>query len=132
YLFCFLFLVMELIIAVMFDASHIQSMSGYFGKSDQFYYVTIDSKGNFIYVNPLFQKIFTHIAPDFYGTRAAGIFANADKEKYDQAVRHCIENHPEIVSVDLKIKLHENSAVAIRWELTAYMNERDLDCIQGI
>ena len=116
----------------MFDASHIQSMSGYFGKSDQFYYVTIDSKGNFIYVNHLFQKIFTHIAPDFYGTRAAGIFANADKEKYDQAVRMYERARSKDRESSAQKVSRPNSAVAIRWELTAYMNERNLDCIQGI
>src|SRR6266513_5390857 len=132
YLFCLLFLVMELIIAVMFNASYIQSMSGYFRNSDQFYYVIIDPKGNFIYVNPLFQKIFSHIATDFYNTPAAGIFADADKEKYNQAVQHCIENSSDIVSAELKIGLHENSAVTIRWEFTAYMNKENLECIQCI
>jgi signal transduction histidine kinase len=116
----------------MFDASYIQSMSGYFRNSDQFYYVLIDPKGNFIYFNPLFQKKFSHIAPDFYGTHAAAAFIIADKEKYNQAVQHCIENPLVIVSAELKIRLQEHSFVITRWEFTAYIDERNLKCIQGI
>ncbi|HKB45570.1 MAG TPA: ATP-binding protein [Chitinophagaceae bacterium] len=116
----------------MFDATHIQDMSGYFRNSDQFYYVLIDPKGNFIYVNPLFQKKFSHIAADFYGAHVAGIFIIDDKEKYNQVVQHCIENPLVIVSAKLKIKFQEDSLVVTRWEFTAYINKGKLECIQGI
>ena len=116
----------------MFDASYIQNMSGYFRNSDQFYYVLIDPKGNFIYVNPLFQKKFSHIAADFYGAHAAAAFIIADKEKYNKAVQHCIENPLVIVSAKLRIRLQEGSLAVTRWEFTAYINEGKLECIQGI
>jgi signal transduction histidine kinase len=116
----------------MFDVSHIQSMSVYFRNSNQFYYVLIDPKGNFIYVNSLFQKTFSHIETDFYGINAAGIFIIADKEKYQQAIQLCIKNPLTIICAELKIGLQEDSSVATRWEFTAYINKENSGYIQGI
>jgi PAS domain S-box-containing protein len=116
----------------MINPPYIQSMFDYFRRSDQFYYFLIDPKGDFIYVNPLFQKTFSHIIGDFYGMPAARIFIIDDKEKYQQAVQSCIENPLTIVCAELQIRLQEGSLAAILWEFSAYAREGNSEYIQAI
>jgi signal transduction histidine kinase len=92
------------------DYSDTQNLSAYFRHSDQFYYILIDLKGEFIYINPLFQKDFSHIA---------------DKEKYQKAIQQCLENPLAIVSTEFKIKSPGGLLFAVHWEFSAYCNDGD-------
>jgi signal transduction histidine kinase len=98
--------------------SDTQSLSTYFRHSSQFYYILTDLKGDFIYVNPLFQKEFDHIT---------------DKEKYYNAIQECFKNPLNVISVELEIKSGKGDSSVIRWEFSALTDGKDNPKgIQGI
>jgi signal transduction histidine kinase len=90
------------------DYSDIPNLTAYFRHSDQFYYILTDLDGEFVYVNPLFQKDFSQIA---------------DKEKYQKAIQQCLENPLAIIRTEFKIKSSEGFLFSIHWEFSAYSNE---------
>ena len=100
------------------DYSDIPNLTAYFRHSDQFYYILTDLEGEFVYVNPLFQKDFSQIA---------------DKEKYQKAIQQCLENPLAIIGTEFKIKSPEGFLFSIHWEFSAYSNdETNSRGVQGI
>ncbi len=98
--------------------SDTQNLTTYFRHSDQFYYILTDLKGEFVHINPAFQKDFGHFI---------------EKEKYQAAIQQCFKNPLAPFAVELKIKSPENLTYSIHWEFSAYSNDGiNPSGIQGI
>jgi PAS domain S-box-containing protein len=115
----------------MLITAHAQNLAGYFHQSGRFYYFLTDLQGYYTYVNPLFQKQFSHITADFYGTEAADTFTNADK--YKLALQQCLQNPGITVHIELNIKLEDGSLSVTQWELSLCPGDKNIsECIQAI
>ncbi len=117
----------------MLTSSHTQNLVEYFRRSGCFYYVVIDMQGDFVYVNPLFQQQFNHIAANFYDKKATSLLGKADSDKLKQVLQECYQNPDAASQVDFSIPSVSGLNQIIRWEFSAYCNEHGVaENIQAI
>jgi PAS domain S-box-containing protein len=107
----------------MLTSYYTKSLVDYFKLSDRFYYILVNMEGCLVYVNPLFNQHFYLIANDFKGIPAMDIFFITDKEKYQQAVKYCLQNGHSTFQTTLKIKLPDGQLSSVNWEFSINNNE---------
>ncbi|MBL7724480.1 MAG: PAS domain S-box protein [Chitinophagaceae bacterium] len=105
------------------SVSNTKSLTDYFRQSGQFYYLLIDLKGNLTFVNPLFQKDFDHISPDFPGQPVSKIFQEEEAKKIDTVFKQCVQSPGQLIKVVLKLILSDNNYCEIAWEVAAFADE---------
>lgn len=103
--------------------SNINGLAEYFRQSGQFYYLLIDLNGNLTFVNSLFQKEFSHISHNFLGQPVSTIFQKEEANKFDTALKLCVQDQGQLIRVMLKLILSDNSYCEITWEVAAFADE---------
>src|SRR5690606_26797213 len=88
-----------------------------------FYYLLIDLNGNLAFVNPLFQKEFNHLSPDFLGKQVNTIFQGEEAEKFSKTVKQCVQAPGQPCKVELKVMLAGDGYREISWEISAFAEE---------
>src|ERR1700730_15150762 len=102
--------------------SYAQSMVEYFRYSRQFYYLILDPKGNYSYVNPLFQEKFSHLSSEFTGTSLT-VFNSPDHLRFDEALRQSINNLSCAITLKTAFKDANGFLQHIQWEISATTDE---------
>lgn len=107
----------------MLTSPYIKGLAAYFSKSACFYHIVTDMEGRFIYVNPIFQKQFYHLSPDFKEALITDTLDTADKKIYKQALLNCLEKGNDTFQAGLKMKQADGSLTLIHWEF--FVNRND-------
>jgi len=117
----------------MLTSFYTNNLSKHFQQSERFFYFIMDTDGNFVYVNPLFQQQFSHIADNFYGRKAAEIFPEIHKSKFNQARQECLQNPDRSYQLDFTVVTVDGTKLSTCWEFNANKNnEAVIENIQGI
>ncbi len=118
---------------VMLTFSYTKSLAEYFRNSGSFYYFLIDTRGCFVYVNPLFQQTFNHIAADFYGLNAADVFFRNEADTFRSAFGQCLQDPDNGVQLNLTTGMKDATPCSIHWEMMACRDhENRVENIQAI
>lgn len=103
----------------------------YFRYSSRFFYLILDSQGNYSYVNPLFQETFSYLAPDFTDTSLT-IFNSPDQDKFFQAVQKCLEVPFTTITTETEARSANDLSFCIQWELSAIIDVGKPETVQAI
>ena len=110
--------------------SYVQSPQEYFKNSREFFYVSIDFRSRYCYVNPLFLQRFSNISSNFTDSLFTSSINQEDHELYNKAIDACLieaqnpaGKEPNI-TVELRMPAPGNPTCLVRWELSVLPNER--------
>ena len=85
--------------------------------------VITDLEGRFLYVNPLFQYKFSHLAPDLKLMHFADTVYADDIKLCNEAARECIKNPEKHVTVTVRKATDTEDFFWTTWEVTVLKNE---------
>jgi len=86
--------------------------------------VVTDLEGRFVYVNPLFQYKFSHIAPDLKQAHFADTVYADDVKMCNEAARECIKNPDKHTTVTVRKATEGEDYFWTTWEVSVLKNEQ--------
>lgn len=86
--------------------------------------VITDLEGRFMYVNPLFQYKFAHVAPDLKKSHFSDTVFADDVRLCNEAARECIRHPEKHITVTVRKAAEEDDYFWTTWEVSVLKNEQ--------
>src|SRR4030095_1248694 len=106
----------------MVQTVQLHELTGYFGRSKQFYYFIADSDGNYLYANPLFLEAVDPGLKKLDGLKVTDTISPSGKEAFESAIQQCINDPDIVITTDLAVQWNGNPPFPCRWEISAIPN----------
>lgn len=114
--------------------SFAQNLAGHFQRTEQFYFIITDSRGQLTYANPLFEKQSGYNSRQLSGISITDFILHDKTDECLAAMEECNRNKSIVSLRALPFGFQNNSRRTIRWELTHVAGEPDStnNCIHWI
>jgi len=113
--------------------SYAQNLAVYFQRTERFYFVITDSRGQFIYANPLFEKHSGYKVHQLSGFCMPDFIAGGKVNECVSAMEECNRNKSSVSLPALPFLFQNSSCPYILWELNPVTEENGLSgCLQWL
>ncbi|MCU0438067.1 MAG: PAS domain S-box protein [Raineya sp.] len=96
----------------------------YLKYSEQYSVIITDLRGNYAYVNSLFQKKFNFLTENFIGKESLSLAVHPEEtEIIGNAVKECFQSPEKVVKIHLRKPDNAGDYYWTSWDLSAFFNE---------